>query len=229
MKQTYSVIIPAWNATAHILEALASVAAQTVPAAEIIVVDDGSTDDLTAVIAAAAPPGVRLIVQENAGPGAATTRGILASDSPVVATLDADDLWLPEKMARQLSCLSDDPALSGVFARMQSFHDGPARRWADDARSGWTRSTMVLRRAAFDRVGPMIDPPGRAGEVIDWIARAREMDLALRMIDEALARRRIHAASLTHNRDAGTDRAYLQVAWQAIRRRREREGGGCGT
>lgn len=81
---------------------------------------------------------------------------------------------------------------------------------------------MVLRRAAFDRVGPMIDPPGRAGEMIDWIARAREMNLALNMIDEPLARRRIHAASLTHNRDAVAERAYLQVAWQAIQRRRER-------
>ncbi len=232
MTQPYSVIIPAFNATAFILEALASVAAQTLPAAEIIVVDDGSTDDLAAVmekaaldqvaVDGAAPPAIRLIRQENAGPGAATMRGILASSCPILATLDADDLWLPGKMARQLACLADDPDLSGVFARMQSFHDGPARRWADDARSGWTRSTMVLRRRAIDRVGPMIDPPGRAGELIDWIARAREMNLALHMIEEPLARRRIHAASLTHNRDAAMDRGYLQVVWQAIQRRRER-------
>lgn len=222
MSLAYSVIIPAWNATAHIVEAIASVAAQTAPPAEILVVDDGSTDDLAGTLNRAGLPPVILIRQENAGAGAATTRGIRASSCAVVATLDADDLWLPQKMAEQLAALAADPRLAGVFARTRSFHDGPVERRVDDARSGWGRSTMVLRRNTFESVGPMIDPPGRMGEMIDWIARAREQGLSLAMIEQPLALRRIHAASLTHNRSAASDKGYLHVAWQAIQRKRER-------
>jgi hypothetical protein len=103
-----SVIVPAYNAEAFLDETLASIRAQTYRALEIIVVDDGSTD-ATATIAerhAAEDPRVRLIRQANAGVGAARNAGLSLATGRYVAPVDADDLWRPEKIARQMAALS---------------------------------------------------------------------------------------------------------------------------
>ena len=99
MTSAYSVVIPAFNAEATLGETIRSALEQTVPPAEILVVDDGSTDGTDAVAAGFADR-VRVIRQDNAGPGAATSRGLAAVETPFAATLDADDLWLPGKAVR---------------------------------------------------------------------------------------------------------------------------------
>ncbi|RUU60106.1 glycosyltransferase family A protein, partial [Mesorhizobium sp. M2C.T.Ca.TU.002.02.1.1] len=80
----YGVVIPAYNASATIAETLRSVAAQTPRPELVVVVDDGSTDDLAAAIAGIDLP-LRLMRQDNAGPGSATTRGIAALSTPFIA------------------------------------------------------------------------------------------------------------------------------------------------
>ena len=87
--------------------ALRSVYDQTHPAGEVIVVDDGSIDG-TAEIVARSFPGVQLIAQANAGPAAARNTGIAACRGEFVAFLDADDEWLPGKLALQLPLFRDD-------------------------------------------------------------------------------------------------------------------------
>lgn len=104
-----SVIIPAWNAGATLPETLASAAAQTVTDLEILVVDDGSTDGTAAIAqgAAARDPRIRLIAQANAGVAAARNAGLFAAKAPWCAWLDADDLWHPAKLERQLHCVEE--------------------------------------------------------------------------------------------------------------------------
>ena len=99
-----SAIIPTYNRAHLVTEAIDSVLAQTYPHIEVIVVDDGSTDDTMARLA---PYGtrIRVIRQENAGPGAARNKGIAASSGGLVAFLDSDDLWLPSKIERQVRLL----------------------------------------------------------------------------------------------------------------------------
>ena len=219
---SYSVIIPAYNAAAFLRETIASVRAQTHPAAEIIVVDDGSTDDTLAVLAET--PHVRVIHQENRGPGAATNAGIAAAQSEYLAFLDADDQWLPDKMAQQFAHLALQPALSVVFCRMTSFADDGTALKVEDAQSGFARSTLLVSRAVFDRVGPIADLGLRAGEMIDWIARAREAGIHLAMIETPLAKRRLHHASMTA-RSNGLAADYVAVAKQALRRKRDQRKG----
>jgi len=214
----YGVVIPAYNASATIAETLRSVAAQTIRPELVVVVDDGSTDDLAAGIGGIDLP-LRLLRQDNAGPGSATTRGIAALSTPFIATLDADDLWLPGKIAAQLAHLERLPATSGVFTHIRSFRDGDPDAMAPNATPGWSRSTMLMRRAVAESVGPMVDPPGGRGEMIDWIARAREAGFVLDMIDEVLALRRIRPGSLSYGRDTARDRGYLEVARLAMLRR----------
>ena len=99
-----SVIVPAFNASRWIGMSLDSVIAQTLREIEVIVVDDGSVDDTPEVVAAIAQrdPRVRLIRRDNGGVGAARNTGILAASGRFIAPLDADDLWDPEKLEKQV-------------------------------------------------------------------------------------------------------------------------------
>jgi glycosyltransferase involved in cell wall biosynthesis len=213
----YTVVIPAYNAAGTIAEAIRSVLAQTVPPERVIVVDDGSSDDTAAAVRSFGGI-VDLLQQANAGPGSATTRGFRAVRSPLIATLDADDLWVRDKMERQLAAL-DEAAAS--FAYLQDFIGDPetGRRGAPYA--GWTRTTMLVRTAVAHAVGPVIDPVG-AGDMVDWIARLRETGRAVAMLPEVLAWRRVHPASMTYGRRRQNTEGYLQVARAALLRRRMR-------
>ena len=220
----YGVVIPAFNAAATIAATLRSVAAQTVQAETIVIVDDGSTDDTIAVIEALKLP-VRVLRQENAGPGSATTRGFASLSTSFVATLDADDLWLPTKIERQLAHLDRFPAASGVFTHWRTFRDDRPEAPEAAAVAGWSRTTMMIRREVADTVGPIIDPQGGRGDMVDWIARAREAGFVLDMMDEVLALRRIRPGSLSYGRDPARDRGYLEVVRLAMQRRARNKAG----
>jgi glycosyltransferase involved in cell wall biosynthesis len=102
-----SVVIPAFNAAATLDETLRSVRSQTHRALEIIVVDDGSTDDTRALAQrhAAVDDRVLVVTQDNAGVAAARNEGVRRGRSGLIAFLDADDLWAPTKIERQLQAL----------------------------------------------------------------------------------------------------------------------------
>jgi glycosyltransferase involved in cell wall biosynthesis len=190
----------------------------------VVIVDDGSTDDLASAISGTELP-VRLLRQANAGPGSATTRGIAALSTPLIATLDADDLWLPDKIERQLAHLKRFPTTSGVFCHWQNFRNDRPDVPEAEAVPGWSRTTMMIRREVAETIGPIVDPPGGRGEMIDWIARVREAGLALDMLDEVLARRRIRPGSLSYGRDPARDRGYLEVVRLAMMRRARNKAG----
>jgi len=102
-----SVIIPAYNAEAHLAATLDSVFAQTYRPLEVIVVDDGSRDSTRDIVAAyqARHAGLRLIAKANGGVASARNAGLKAAQGDYVAFLDADDLWHPEKIATQMNTL----------------------------------------------------------------------------------------------------------------------------
>ena len=105
-----SVIIPTFNRSAYVAEAVASVLAQTRTAMELIVVDDGSTDDTTAVLERFGAS-VRAISQVHSGVSAARNTGIRSASGEWLAFLDSDDLWKPRKLSSQLQFLSMHPEL----------------------------------------------------------------------------------------------------------------------
>ncbi len=115
MTAPVSVVIPLYNASATIGAALDSVAAQTRRPAEIIVVDDGSTDDGGILVSARGD--VRLITQPNNGVAAARNAGLAAARTPFVAFLDADDLWCPGHLARLLALAEHFPEAAILGAR----------------------------------------------------------------------------------------------------------------
>lgn len=103
-----SVIIPTWNRADRLVEALQSVVAQTRPADEIIVVDDGSEDNTRACVLGKFPQ-VRYIYQPNRGVSSARNTGIRAARGDWIALLDSDDRWLPDKLEQQCLHLGAQP------------------------------------------------------------------------------------------------------------------------
>ncbi|WP_378948487.1 glycosyltransferase family 2 protein [Mesorhizobium sp. ANAO-SY3R2] len=221
---TYAVVIPAYNSARTIAETLRSVAAQTLAPAEIIVVDDGSTDDTAAAAIQSGVP-IQYVRQDNTGPGAATTRGFALASTPFIATVDADDLWLADKIERQFRRLDGEPDLAAAFTHWRTFRHGEPDTGLGHAGPGWSRTTMLVRRDVALAVGPVIDPPGNRGEMIDWLGRARAAGHKMAMIDEVLALRRILPGSLSYGRDPARDRGYLEVARMAMMRRKLQKDG----
>jgi glycosyltransferase involved in cell wall biosynthesis len=105
-----SIIIPAYNGDRYITQAIESVISQTYTHWELIVVDDGSTDDTHQVLQPYLDR-IRYFYQENQGVAAARNRGIQESQSELIAFLDQDDFFLPDKLAAQVALWSSSPEL----------------------------------------------------------------------------------------------------------------------
>ena len=147
-----SVIIPAYNAAETIEAALGSVEAQTVRPHEVIVVDDGSSDG-TAELVAARHPEAKLVRQANQGCGMARNTGVRVSSGNWLAFLDADDLWLPEKLERQVQ-ETGDPEVAVIACRATTDPGPPTARLLgfDDL---WPHNHLVVssslvRRSALE-------------------------------------------------------------------------------
>jgi glycosyltransferase involved in cell wall biosynthesis len=119
---TISAIIPTHNRAKLLVEAIESALQQTRPPDEIIVVDDGSTDDTEQVVTRY-DGRVRYIRQENSGPSAARNRGIQAASGDFIAFLDSDDLWVKDRIERQLAVLASHPNLDVIFGLEGKFTD----------------------------------------------------------------------------------------------------------
>ena len=119
MYLSVSVIIPVHNGAPYIREAIESVMSQALPAAEIIVVDDGSTDETSGILSAM--ENVRYVRQEKSGQAIARNRGFAESTGDLIAFLDADDVWMPEKLALQVAALDSDPPFDCVFGLAVEF------------------------------------------------------------------------------------------------------------
>jgi glycosyltransferase involved in cell wall biosynthesis len=117
---TVSAIIPVYNRAHLIAAAIDSVLGQSRPVAEIIVVDDGSTDG-TADVVARYGPRVHLIRQANGGPGAARNRGMKQAAGDYIAFLDSDDLWPANKNELQLDYFAHHPEVEFIFGDMANF------------------------------------------------------------------------------------------------------------
>ena len=108
MEPSISVVIPTYNSAAFVVSAVESALRQELEPAEIIVVDDGSTDG-TAEALGPYRQLIRYITQPNSGPAVARNRGVAAAQSDWIAFLDADDVWMPHKLSRQVECMKANP------------------------------------------------------------------------------------------------------------------------
>jgi len=195
-----SVVIPTYNRAASVVEAIDSTLAQTYPAMEIIVVDDGSTDDTREVVPRRYPQ-VRYFHQENGGVATARNFGIREARGEFVAFLDSDDLWLPGKTEKQVACFKQYPDVGLVYTDADFFDDtGPARvlrsrtskaefSTGDMVVNLFTRfslhtPTVMMRKAVFETVGYFDEELRAVNDDNLWIRVA--VRYPLRLIAEPL-------------------------------------------
>lgn len=115
-----SVVLPTWNRAASLPRAIRSVLDQTHRNLELIVVDDGSTDQTPTLVAALGEPRLRYLrLARNCGQSAARNAGIAMCKADLVAFQDSDDVWMPEKLARQLELLRTETDLAGVYCDLR--------------------------------------------------------------------------------------------------------------
>jgi glycosyltransferase involved in cell wall biosynthesis len=196
---TVSVIIPVYNGEKYLAEALESVLAQTHPIHEIIVVDDGSTDG-SAAIAACYSPLVRVITTAHVGPPIARNHGADAATGEWLAFLDADDLWLPEKLQQQLAAAFKagvSIAFGGVTHFLSPELDAATRQRIYcplGLEHGPMPSNFLVQQEIFAALDGF-DPRWRMGELLDWYTRAGDAGYRAVTIPDLVLRRRIHAAN----------------------------------
>jgi glycosyltransferase involved in cell wall biosynthesis len=226
-RSSVSVIIPVYNGECFLAEAIQSVLDQTLPPDEIIVVDDGSTDGTATIVArlaAGAPLPLRYVYQENRGASAARNVGIRLAQGRALAFQDADDLWMPQKQARQLALLEADPPADIVTGLTQQFADAavpPGEGLPDPLPNPYADfhlQSKLIRAAVFERVG-LLDEALTFGEDLDWLVRAIQGGAMLRPQQEVVVHYRRHAGNLT-NQIGSPDRYLMLALRRAAQRRR---------
>jgi glycosyltransferase involved in cell wall biosynthesis len=176
-----TVVIPAFNRASTIGRALASVSGQTLAAAEVIVVDDGSSDGTATVAGACGHPGLRLIRHaSNRGAAAARNTGLRAARGDYIALLDSDDEWTPDKLARQLAELREAPPDIRASCTAYQIREGALTRdhrpravGRDDLFMGCDLSpgaTLMMARPLVDEIG-LFDETLPRYEDWDWLLR----------------------------------------------------------
>jgi glycosyltransferase involved in cell wall biosynthesis len=225
--QSYSisVIVVVRNGERFIAQALHSIQEQTHPAHEIIVVDGQSSDRTKDTVSRI--PGTRLVEQPELGLAAARNLGLDSACGELVAFLDCDDRWYPEKLAVQVDELAQRPDLDFVTGLVRfyqaegelprpGYHPG---KLAHD-HAGQTPGTLLARRRAFIKVG-VFDPAFQIACDADWFVRAADCGTAWAVIPKPVLYKRIHQ----HNLSAQVDlyrKEWLSVLRCSVLRKREK-------
>jgi len=208
-----NVIIPSFNSARFVVQAVQSALNQTYSPVEIIVIDDGSNDN-TRVVLGPFFDRIRYIYQSNAGLSKARNRGIKEARGDLIAFLDADDQWLPEKLTKQWNYLKANPAVGLIHTDMyQLYEPGGTQSYVyfgKERFSGsyyselfWcnriTISSVMVTRSCLDRIGlfdeEILGPTTQDFDL--WMRIARYYPLAY--VNEPLVVYRRHSTSGSQN------------------------------
>lgn len=212
---TVGVVLPVHDGARHLERAVGSVLAQdlaprvgdtaasgvAVAELDVVIVDDGSRDDSVRVAhrLACDDPRVRVVeLVRSTGVAAARNAGVAAVRGDLLAFLDQDDAWTPDRLRRGVAALAADATLGFVTARQRFMApEGPVPRWVrpgllDGDLAGNVLGTVLCRRHVWERLGGL-DPDLRRGfDDVDWFARARRDRIPTRELPEVLLLRGLH-------------------------------------
>jgi len=223
-----SCILPVFNGERYLREALESILAQTYRPLDIIVADDGSTDG-TAAIIASYDNRVRYFWQSHAGAAAARNLGLRNAAGDLLAFLDSDDLWHPEKLARQMARFEARPKLCLCVTHIQNF-------WIPELQEekarfhnhrltrpvpGYVTQTLLARRSVFQTVG-QFNTTLQHGDAADWFLRAAEQGAAMELLPDVLVYRRFHRNNYSRQVSASLD-DHLRIVKASLDRRRSED------
>lgn len=208
-----SIVIPAYNSAKFLPAVIQSVLEQTYKYWELLVIDDGSTDNTAALVNeyCQLDSRIRLISKENGGVSSARNLGVELSNAELIAFLDSDDLWLPDKLSVHVDYMDTHPEVGVSFARVElidSEGKSTGKLTANifkDLQSHVffytnptvTTSNVVIRKSIFQSLGGF-DKAIKYSEDIDLLFRiAVQSDLKIEGIDKVLIQYRLHSSGLS--------------------------------
>ena len=220
-----SVVVPVHGRAPYLGAALGSVAAQTYECHETIVVLDGPCPELPELERRA----VHVLEQPHRGVAAARNAGIRAASGELIALLDHDDEWRPDKLELQVERLERHPRLDFVLSHAEVRLEGQTplpewvgARWLGEPMPGYIPSTWLVRRDTFDGVGPFDESYEMACDS-DWLGRATTGGWSTEMLEEPLTRWRIHDRNASHDFALMKREMVTVIRRQAARKREARE------
>lgn len=229
---TISVVLPVLNGGEFVDAAIQSIVDQDFRDWELICVDDGSTDDSLSRMQSWASRDPRITVIEHPHDGgnyAARNAGLAHARGTWIATMDADDLSLPNRFERQLDYAAEHPDVDMVGSRIFVFVDDPAERLAPAPRGGGlaygampaAHATMMFRRTLFTAYG-CYDESFRLSGDHELIVRFAHAGARAGVVDEPLYLVRRHGSNITLQNKKVQTRGTLRVYWRIIFRYRMR-------
>lgn len=216
-----SIVTPAYKAASYVAETIRSVQAQSYGNWEMLIVEDGSPDDTWKVVAeyAAADPRVKLIRQANAGPAMARQKALDHASGRYIAFLDSDDLWLPEKLERQLAFMREKSSAFSftAFRRIAAEGGTPGRLIEVPAEMTYRRllgntaiatSTVLIDR---EKTGPFQMTKTYYDDFVLWLGLLKRGQVA-HGFNEDLMRYRVLGQSVSRNKWRS-----MQMVWKTYR------------
>jgi glycosyltransferase involved in cell wall biosynthesis len=222
-----AVVIPVCNGERHLGVAIESALGAIEHAgvtAQMIVVDDGSTDASLQIAQSYAGSGVEVFSQPNLGSGLARNTGTALTNSEWIAHLDADDRWPVDRLRTLLQAAAGiERSAEAVFGRAVEFADADAPPLAkiETAPTAVRFGTSgIVRRSAYDRIGGH----GVSGDndQLSWATTAIDAGLRYESIDDVVLERRIHARNKSHLRPFVSDMSRIAVVRAHLDRIRQR-------
>jgi glycosyltransferase involved in cell wall biosynthesis len=219
-----SVIIPVYNGENYLAEAIESALAQTYQPLEILVINDGSTDN-TEEIAKSFLPSIRYYFQAKSGQGEALNKGIKLAKGDFFAFLDHDDLWLQDKLTKQIEAFNYNQELELVFGLVQQFYSPELDdnfkakiKCNTELMSGHIPSAMIIKRDSFFRVG-FFETHLQLVSFPSWYSRALELGLNTFTLPELVTKRRLHQHN-TGIRNRDHKKEYISILKASLDRKR---------
>lgn len=225
----FSVIIPVYNGEKFLGETLESVVNQDYDPFEVIVVDDGSTDSSAEIIKSFST--VRYIYQKNQGNSFARNQGIKVSKGELIALIDQDDMWKPNKLSIHAKFYMEHPEVDHTTAKHRRFLSRGVRRptwcreeWLQNDFTDYGPGSIVFRRKTFELVGEF-DTSLVLGNDTDWLLRAKDKGIKMAILPEVLLLKRVHDDN--QSQEFGrVNSELLEIFRRSIKRNKERKQDG---
>ncbi|MEN9326568.1 MAG: hypothetical protein RI943_989 [Bacteroidota bacterium] len=218
-----SVIIPFYNGAKFLKDSILSVINQKIDNLEIILVDDGSTDSSLEVINEINDSRIRIIQQANSGAAEARNNGVRNAYGKFIAFLDADDVWVEDKLSSQFFAFANNTDVNMVFGQVKEFYDisiqsSQRNLVPEKTFVGYSPIALLISKSDFLKVGEF-QSKWKVAEFIDWYDRAKQLGYKEVVLPTIVAKRRIHEGNLDRL-DRPDSKQYVAVLKEALDRRR---------
>ena len=220
-----SVILPLYNGERFVRKAVNSVLRQTYPHFELLIIDDGSDDKSQQQLPE--DHRIRLFTRSNHGVAATRNFGIKLAKGELIAFIDQDDQWHPEKLAFQVKHMLQNPDTGYLLTMMQNVLTGNTEcpYWLkpellEGAQLGLLPSSLMVKKEVFDRIGTFDEQLVNSSDS-DWIFRADRNGIKRSVVDKVLLTRNIHDQNRSSDHEINKKEMFIILRRQIAARKRQ--------